>query len=199
MSQARGSVGRTAEDSDVTGGSIGPQGSEGRTGSSARPGDGDLAGIASGMAGDIAGAAVAQGRQLLETARGQATSFADERKNSAAQSISDLAGSLRDTGKTFEDRPNIASFVGSAADGLEQLAGGIRDRSFADLYGEVETYARRQPVTVAAVALVAGFLAARFIKSSADELSEANAARRSGAGGRGSRGSGSRRPVSSDA
>lgn len=140
---------------------------------------GDLRGVASevkGAAGDLTSAAVEQGRQLYEAAREQATGFADQRKNDAAQSVQDLAASLRETGKTFGERPNIQAFVGSAADGLDQLAGGIRDRSFADIYGEVEAYARRSPATVGAVAVAAGFLLARFIKSSADDLSESHAA-----------------------
>jgi hypothetical protein len=67
--------------------------------------------------------------------------------------------------------------VGTAADGLEQLATGLRERSFGDIYGDVEAMARRQPVTFAAGAAIAGFLLARFIKSSAEEMAENNAAR----------------------
>jgi vacuolar-type H+-ATPase subunit H len=134
---------------------------------------------AKGIAGDLKTAAVERGRDLLEGARQQATSFADQRKNDAAKSVSDIASSLRETGKTFEERPNIQALVGSAADGLEQLATGLRESSFADLYGEAEAYARRSPVVVGAVAAAAGFLLARFIKSSADELSASAAATRS--------------------
>lgn len=158
--------------------------------------DGDLSGVAADAkdaANDIGSAALEGGRQLFESARSQATSFADGRKNDAAQSVADIASSLRDTRNTFEDRPNIQAFIGSAADGLEQLATGLRDRSFADLYADVESYARRSPVMVGAVAALAGFALARFIKSSADELSEAGArdvARRSAA---------RRRPASLDA
>lgn len=125
-----------------------------------------------GLASDIASTAVSHGKQVLETARGQATGFIDQRKNETAQSISDLASSLRDSGKTFEDRPNILAFMGSAADGLEQLAGGIRDRSFAEIYAEAEDFARRKPLVVGAATIAAGFILARFIKSSADELAE---------------------------
>lgn len=142
----------------------------------------DIAQEVKGVAGDLKTAAVEQGRHLYEAAREQATSFADQRKNDAAQSVADLASSLRETGRSFGERPNIQAFVGSAADGLDQLAGGLRDRSFADIYGDVERYARRSPATVGAVAVVAGFLLARFIKSSADGLSESHAASQRGGG-----------------
>ena len=134
---------------------------------------GDAKDAAKSAAKDLKSAAVAQGRQLLEAAKDEATSFADQRKNDAADSVSGIASSLRETGRTFEDRPNIKTLVESAADGLEQLAGGLRERSFADIYSDVEAYARRSPATVGAVAVVAGFVLARFIKSSSDDLSEA--------------------------
>ena len=129
------------------------------------------------LAGTIADAAKEQSRSLLDAAKGQATSFADGRKDTVAQAVADIAASLRDTGGGFADRPNIQGFVGSAADGLDQLASGIRDRSFAELYGEVEDFARRQPVALGVGAVAVGFLLARFIKSSAEELSDAHAVR----------------------
>jgi hypothetical protein len=132
----------------------------------------DALGLA-GAATDLAGAALDQGRQILGTAREQATGFADRQKDQAAQSVADLATSLRGTGDTFEGRPNIQAFVGSAADGLEALADSIRERSFIELYGEAERFARERPVAVGAGAVVAGFLLARFIKSSAEGLSAA--------------------------
>lgn len=135
---------------------------------------GDIKGVAT----DIAGAAAEQGRQFLASARSQATGFADDRKNDAAQSIADLASSLRESGQTFGDRPHIQSFVGSAAEGLEQLADGIRQRSFAEIYADVETFARARPLAVGVATVAAGFLLARFIKSTSQELvAEAEAIR----------------------
>lgn len=125
-----------------------------------------------GAAGDIKSAAKEHGRHLFETAKSEATGFADRRKDDAAKSVSDIAASLRGTGQSLEERPNIRAFVEGAADGLESLADGLRDRSFADIYGDVEAYARRSPLAVGAVAVAAGFLLARFIKSSSDDLSD---------------------------
>lgn len=173
---SRTGAGGVAEDAAVTGDRLGPT-------SRSAP---DPARIAGGVAEDLKGAAVGlrsaaveQGRALYESAKGQAASFADQRKDDAAQSVADLATTLRDTGRTFDDRPNIQAFVGSAADGLDQLAGNLRDRSFVELYGEVERYARRSPIAVAAGAAIVGFLVARFIKSSAEDLAEQTEAARS--------------------
>jgi hypothetical protein len=118
----------------------------------------------------MAGAAVERGRHFVETARGQATDYVDRRKSDIAQSVADFATSLRESTSSFDDRPNIRAVADSAAEGLEQLADSIRDRSFADMFNDFEDMTRRHPATVAAVSVAVGFLAARFIKSTAEDL-----------------------------
>jgi ElaB/YqjD/DUF883 family membrane-anchored ribosome-binding protein len=119
---------------------------------------------------DIAGAAVERGRHFLDSAREQATVYVDRRKDDVAQSVADFATSLRESTTSFDDRPNIRAFVDSAAEGLDQLAGSIRERSFADIFNQAEDVVRQRPAAVAAVTLAIGFLTARFIKSSAENL-----------------------------
>jgi hypothetical protein len=123
-----------------------------------------------GTDGEIAGTAMERGRHFMESAREQATDYVDRRKDNVSQSVADLATSLREATNSFEDRPNIRAFVDSAAEGLDQLAGSIRERSFTDIFNEVEDVIRRRPAAVAAVTVAIGFLAARFIKSSAEGL-----------------------------
>lgn len=123
--------------------------------------------------GDLAGAAVERGWGFVEAARVQATDYAEQRKSDAARSVGDLAKALRESGKTFEDRPNIRAVMDSAADGLDGLAGTISDRSFAELYADAERVARARPAAVAVAGAVAGFLVARFVKASSDSLREA--------------------------
>ena len=175
MSEARTGSSGIAEDAKVVGDKLGPQVAKaaGKVADMAESGDIKAVGNElKGAAGDIKDAALEHGQQLFEAAKSTATSFADQRENDAAQSVADLAASLRETGRGFGDRGNLQAFVGTAADGLEQLATGIRERTFADIYADAEDYARRSPVTVAAMAAVGGFLLARFIKSSADDLAE---------------------------
>jgi hypothetical protein len=120
--------------------------------------------------GDIAGVAVERGRHFLDSAREQATVYVDRRKDSVADSVADLATSLREATSSFEDRPNIRAFVDSAAEGLDHLAGSIRERTFSDIFNEMEDVVRERPAVVAAVSVALGFLTARFIKSSAEGL-----------------------------
>ena len=121
----------------------------------------------------IASEAVERGRTFVDSAKAQATDYVDRRKNDAAQSVADFASSVRETRRSFEDRPNIAAFFDSAAEGLDQLAETIRERSFVEMFNEAEVVMRRRPTLVAAAGLTTGFLFARFIKASAQDLREA--------------------------
>lgn len=125
-----------------------------------------------GDVGDMADAAVERGRHFVDSAREQATDYVDRRKDDMAQSVADFATSLRESTRSFDERPNIKAVVDSAADGLEQLADSIRDRSFADIFNDFEDVVRRRPATVAAVSVAVGFLAARFLKSTAEDMRE---------------------------
>ncbi len=147
--------------------------------------------------GEIAGVAMERGRHFLDSAREQATTYVDRRKDDVAQSVTEFASSLRESTRSFEDRPNIQAFVDGAAEGLDQLADSIRARSFAEIFNDVEDVVRRRPTVVAAVTLTAGFLVARFIKASAEGLRHQPGPQQRGQGGSSQRsgaqhGSGSR-------
>ena len=92
--------------------------------------------------GDAADAAVERGRSFLDAAREQATVYVDARKDAVAQSVADFATSLRTSTASFEDRPNIRAVADSAAEGLDQLADSIRQRSFAEIFSEGERLVR---------------------------------------------------------
>jgi hypothetical protein len=134
---------------------------------------------------DIAGAAVERGRYFIDAAREQATDYASRRKDDIAQSVADFATSLRGSTTSFDERPNIRAVVDSAAEGLEQLAETIRERTFADIFNDFENVVRRRPATVAAVSVALGFLTARFIKSTAEDLRHDNIMPAPSQGGRG--------------
>ncbi|MGP9819299.1 hypothetical protein ACTZWW_04730 [Salinarimonas sp. NSM] len=127
---------------------------------------------ASDAARDTAEEAREAGYAFVNGARDRAADYLERRKESAVQSIDDVAHTLRESSENFDDRPNLRLFVDSAADGLENLAEEIRDRSFIEVYADVEQLARRRPALFATAAGVAGFMLARFLKSSAEEVEE---------------------------
>ncbi|MFE1602809.1 hypothetical protein [Methylobacterium sp. ID0610] len=114
--------------------------------------------------GDVA---MERGYSLVEAAREQVTGYVDRRKEDAAQSVADFARAIRESGNGLDQQPNVKAFFDSAAEGLDQLSDTIRQRSFEEFYTDVEAMARRRPAAVAIATFVTGFLAARFIKSSA--------------------------------
>ena len=118
--------------------------------------------------GGIAEAAVERGWHFLDSAREQANGYLEGRKNEVADSIGEIAHSLREAMKPFEDRPNIRSLVDSAAQGLDQVADGIRERSVSELYEGFEDTMRRHPGAFAAGSMVVGFAIARFVKASGE-------------------------------
>jgi hypothetical protein len=136
-----------------------------------------------GEVGEMAGAAMEQGRHILDSAREQATGYVDQRKDDLAQSVADLANTLRESGGSF-DQPSIRAIVESAAGGLEQLADNIRARSFGGIIDDVEAMVRRRPAAAAIATMAAGFLLARFVKASTEGLRGAGqSGRQSGGAG----------------
>jgi hypothetical protein len=132
--------------------------------------------------GDMAGAAMEQGRHIFDSAREQATGYVDQRKDHLAQSVVDLANTLRQSGGSF-DQPSIRAVVESAAGGLEQLAENLRARSFGDMVDNVETMVRRRPAVAAVATMAAGFLLARFVKASTEAQRGGQRSTRSGGAG----------------
>jgi hypothetical protein len=134
---------------------------------------------------EMAGAAVERGRFFIDSAREQATDYVDRRKGDVAQSVADFATTLRESTRSFDERPNIRAVVDTAAEGLEQLADSIRERSFSDIFNDFEDVIRRRPATVAAVSVAIGFLTARFVKSTAEDLRQDQAGSAPSRGGQG--------------
>ncbi|MEH3145182.1 MAG: hypothetical protein PGN34_07490 [Methylobacterium frigidaeris] len=142
----------------------GYQGSQGAGPQAGQPADWDSLRQDVRQLGDVA---IERSFSLVEAAREQVGGYVDRRKSDAAQSVSDMASALRESGKGLEQQPNVRAFFDSAADGLEQLSGSIRERSFEEFYSDIEAVARRRPAAVAVATFLTGFLAARFIKASA--------------------------------
>ena len=65
------------------------------------------------------------------------------------------------------DLPQAAQYIRQASQTMSGVADQIRDREVRDLIGEVTDFARRQPTLVFGGAMLLGFAALRFLKSSA--------------------------------
>lgn len=109
-----------------------------------------------------------QTRALWQDAKDGARSMLDEQKRSATSGICDLADALRTSARHLsgKEQAAVARLAQSAADGLDQLSGALERRDLDGWVREAEAFARRRPIAFFGAAVAAGFLAARFLKSS---------------------------------
>jgi len=113
------------------------------------------------MAQDKARGAIGQARGRLSDQVDQRSTQAGERIAGTAGDVRSIADQLRNQGK---DAPaTLAEQLASQADRVgDYLKGASGDR----LLRDVEDFARRQPMLVAAAGLALGFAASRFLKAS---------------------------------
>src|SRR5829696_578127 len=113
------------------------------------------------VAQDKARGAASQARGRISEQVDQRSTQAGERVAGTASDVRSIAEELRNQGK---DAPaNLAEQVANQADRVgDYLKGASGDR----LLRDVEDFARRQPMLVAAGGLVLGFAASRFMKAS---------------------------------
>jgi hypothetical protein len=105
---------------------------------------------------------------VWNSTKDSARSLIGEQQRAAAGGIGDFAQALRKVAQEMGggQQSSTSRLVQSAADGLERFSGSLKDRDLNGLVGEVESFARRQPVAFFGAAVAAGFLAVRFLKSS---------------------------------
>ena len=107
---------------------------------------------------------------LMERVRDTATSQLTTQKGRVTDSLNSLAQAVRQSTESLRDneQSTVAEYVEKAAGQLEHLATRLRDRNVNDLVQDAQQFARRQPAIFIGAAFAAGLLAARFMKSSAD-------------------------------
>jgi hypothetical protein len=120
------------------------------------------------VAQDKARGALGQARGRLSDQVDQRSTQAGERVAGTASDVRSIAEQLRSQGK---DAPaNLAEQVANQADRVgDYLKGASGDRILRD----VEDFARRQPMLVAAAGLALGFAASRFLKASSSRRYQA--------------------------
>ena len=121
------------------------------------------------VAQDKARGALGQARGRLSDQVDQRSTDVGERIAGTAGDVRSIAGELRSQGK---DAPaNLAEQIANQADRVgDYLKGASGDRILRD----VEDFARRQPMLVAAAGLALGFAASRFLKASSSRRYESS-------------------------
>ena len=109
------------------------------------------------------------GTELIGAVRDGATSFFEEQRNRAASEITALGNMLRQSARSLDQTPptTIGRYAEDAAKEITQFADRLRTRSPGMMADDLEAFARTWPTAFMAAAVGAGFLAGRFLISSA--------------------------------
>lgn len=107
---------------------------------------------------------------LADQARTQVKSQLTNQKERAAESLGGVAEALRATGDQLNQREQpvpVGRYAEQAADMVEQMAGYLRSKDIDQIVGQAEDLARQRPAVFLGAAFAIGFMAARFLKSTA--------------------------------
>lgn len=165
----------------------------------ARPGSGDMSGKTSsgndlaGQAKDLARDVKAKASDLTEgvtrAAKDSAAQLGDaavdmanrakdkveatmsQRKSLGADYIGSIAQATERAAHEFEaELPQAAHYIRQASAQMQGVADTVREHDVRELVGEVQDFARRQPTLFFGGAVVLGFAALRFLKSTAPKV-----------------------------
>jgi hypothetical protein len=109
-----------------------------------------------------------EAQHQAENMRRQAASVADEQRSEAADTVAAVAAALHAGVSSLESdgQQSMAGYWRSAAESIDQLADRVKDKPAGEVLSEAEHYVREQPGLGFGGAMVAGFMLARFLKSS---------------------------------
>ena len=123
-------------------------------------------------------AVTSDARQLASDVAEQVTKSAERQlaggQERAAEAIGHLAEALRETGGQLRARevPAVDEYLNRAATQVESVARYLQRKKLGQVIGDLESFARREPVLFVGGALVVGLLGGRFLKSTAPAMEE---------------------------
>jgi hypothetical protein len=144
-----------------------------------------------GMAGSSAEAIKARASDAMDSAKDMASQATDKikqtvdgQKNAGADYVGNLADTMRRAAREFDhDLPIAGAYIRKAAAQIEGVSDQIKTGNFNDLVKGAQSFARRQPTAFLGLAVLAGFGAVRFLKSSAQNSEASSRPDHSGSDG----------------
>lgn len=133
---------------------------------------------------EVATNALDQGKQVVEETLDEATkragSMVTEQTQQAAQKLHGVAGALRSSSDELRkgEQETFADYASAAATYVDDFSNFLRNRHPMELWGDVQSFARRQPEVFVMGTLAAGFLLGRFLRSSDSPASKSTFADR---------------------
>lgn len=105
---------------------------------------------------------------MANRAKEKSRTVFDERKETTVGQVNTVAHAFRSTADQLqgEGQDQVARYVGIAAEQLEAFSNRLREKDLDTLISDAQNLARRSPTAFFAGTVAAGFLLARFLKSS---------------------------------
>ncbi len=95
----------------------------------------------------------------------------EKQKGSALGELDNVASALRKAGSELGDSSGVAGkLVSAIADRVESAGQSLNGKELGDVVDDLERFARRNPATFISGAIAVGFIASRFLKSSASAV-----------------------------
>lgn len=105
--------------------------------------------------------------QIASGAAAQLQDTVQQQRSAGADFIGSIAAATQRAAGEFDTAmPQAAQYIRQASEQIQSVADVVRERDVKELVGEVENFARRQPTLFFGGAMVLGFAAFRFLKSS---------------------------------
>jgi hypothetical protein len=105
------------------------------------------------------------GQSVLRDILSLASSVGQTGKHLGAQKIFAVAEAARMFGEDLRDLPQLQAYAEAAAEGIDELGDYIDQTDIADILDDAATFAKRQPVITAAIAVAAGIAATQLIRN----------------------------------
>lgn len=111
---------------------------------------------------------------IVERVKETAASKLTEQKDRATDGLGSVAQAVRHTTQSLRDQQHdtVAQYVERAADQIERLSNGLKNKDVAELLDDAQRLARQQPALFIGGAFALGLVGARFLKSSAPGRSD---------------------------
>ena len=105
---------------------------------------------------------------IANNAKDKVEAAVTERKSIGADYIGSIAQATGRAAHEFEaELPQAARYIRQASEQMQGVADTVRERDVRELVGEVQDFAKRQPTLFFGGAVILGFAALRFLKSTA--------------------------------
>jgi hypothetical protein len=105
-------------------------------------------------------------KDLASKASEKLLNTVEEQKAAGADFVTGMAGALRRAANEFGEVPQAAQYIRLAANQIDSVSDAFRKRDLNQLVSDVQGFARRQPTAFLGIAVLAGFAAVRFLKTS---------------------------------